>query len=265
MALAEQALGHWAAAETNLQEALRASADPWIAKNRSTLESSLAVIDQRLGTLEILGQPVGAEVRVEGQVVGTLPLNKPLRVTAGGVAIELRAPGHITIARSVTVPASELTRENIVLQPSPKETPKVSEDASGIPPPIAVPHSGSADPTTAAQGTQTAAWVTLGAAGLLLAGGGTGLVIREVLAQKHNRNCAPGVPNPDVAGCEESSATGDLVLTLSIVSLTAGGVMAVISWVLFTRSSAPTPKTASAGFACLPSASSFGLACAARF
>jgi hypothetical protein len=265
MALAEQALGHWAAAEANLQEALRASADPWITKNRSTLESSLAVIDQRLGTLEILGQPVGAEVRVEGQVVGTLPLNKPLRVTAGGVAIELRAPGHITIARSVTVPAGELTRENIVLQPAPKETTKLSEDASGIPPPMAVPHSGSADRTAPAQGTRTAAWVTLGAAGLLLAGGGTGLVIREVLAQKHNRNCAPGVPNPDITACEDSGATGDLVLKLSIVSLAAGSVMGVISWVLFARSSAPAPKTASTNLACLPSGFNFGLACAATF
>ncbi len=90
----EQALGNWTDAETHLTEALKASDDAWVRKNLSTLEASLVMVKSHIGRLEILGEPAGAEVAVNGIVVGTLPLAEPVRVGAAEVEVELRAPGY---------------------------------------------------------------------------------------------------------------------------------------------------------------------------
>ena len=115
--LAEQALGRWADAELHLERALEADADPWIRKNRGTLRVSLSVVAKHIGSLEVLGNPAGAEVRVQGNSVGRLPLEKPTRVPAGDVVVEVRHPGYHSISRTVGVAAGSLSRETIVLLP----------------------------------------------------------------------------------------------------------------------------------------------------
>src|SRR5436190_1826813 len=65
IALAEQALGRWADAEAHLAEALRATGDAWIATWHKHLDDSLAEVRRHLGRLQILGDPPGAEVRVD--------------------------------------------------------------------------------------------------------------------------------------------------------------------------------------------------------
>src|SRR5579883_2300387 len=81
--LTEQILGLWIDAETHLQEALAATSDSWISKNRQALEKSLHAIGQHLGSLNIRGGVPGAEVRINGRLVGTLPLKQPARAVAG--------------------------------------------------------------------------------------------------------------------------------------------------------------------------------------
>src|SRR5262249_17945372 len=72
-----------------------------------------------LGSLEVLGNPEGAEVVVDGRVVGKLPLPQPVRVNAGTVAVEVRAHGYLTIARSPAVAAGERTRGGVTRQAQP--------------------------------------------------------------------------------------------------------------------------------------------------
>ena len=50
-----------------------------------------------------MGTPVGAEVRIDGELAGKLPLPHPVKATVGGVAMEVRAPGYLPIVRSATV------------------------------------------------------------------------------------------------------------------------------------------------------------------
>jgi hypothetical protein len=125
MGLAEQALGRWVDAEAHLEEAL-AAADPWISGNRGTLEHALGVIRDRLGSLEVLCDvpaAAAAEVIVDGQARGKLPLDRPLRVAAGTVMVQVQGKGFAPVHRHVTVLAGQLGRESFVLVPVAPEAP----------------------------------------------------------------------------------------------------------------------------------------------
>ncbi|HEX2660393.1 MAG TPA: PEGA domain-containing protein [Polyangia bacterium] len=115
MGLAEVALGRWVEAAGHLEEAMARSGDPWVAKHLTTLNESYARVRQRVGELEILGGPPGATIAVEGVVVGTLPLSKPVRVRSGDCRFIVSAPGHDPVTRTVDVAAGQLTRETVNL------------------------------------------------------------------------------------------------------------------------------------------------------
>ncbi len=83
MGLAEMALGRWPEAEAHLQEAVAAPSDSWVAKNTSSLKDALTAVEGHLGSLQVLGGPNGAEVVLEGEVRGTLPMEHPIRVRTG--------------------------------------------------------------------------------------------------------------------------------------------------------------------------------------
>ena len=61
---------------------------------RRPSRSRLTVAKRNVGRVEITGDPTGAEVLVNGRLVGKVPLPQPVRVIAGSVDIELRAPGY---------------------------------------------------------------------------------------------------------------------------------------------------------------------------
>ncbi|MFO0560926.1 MAG: PEGA domain-containing protein [Polyangiales bacterium] len=119
IALAEQALNRWVAAERHLREALAASSDGWITRNGAALRSALSVIESHLGRLEVRTNVAGAELWVAAVREGTLPLAAPIRVVIGQQPIELRAPGYQTATRTVTIAAGQLTTETVTLTPEP--------------------------------------------------------------------------------------------------------------------------------------------------
>jgi hypothetical protein len=118
LGLAEQALGRWVDAEQHLRAALAAD-DPWVAENREPLEASLAFVAQHLAELEVIGPP-GATLSVDGRAVATLPMGAPVRVVAGLLAIEVRAPGRLPVARSVLAQEGQRARETVELAPLPQ-------------------------------------------------------------------------------------------------------------------------------------------------
>jgi hypothetical protein len=103
LGLAEMAVGYWLNAEQHLAIALESPSHPWVAKNKTNLDQSLAQVRGNIGELTIDGAPVGAEVTVDRRPAGTLPLTAPIRVIKGKVDVELNAPGYATARRSVTV------------------------------------------------------------------------------------------------------------------------------------------------------------------
>ena len=113
IALAEQALGRWIDAASHLHESLGAT-DPWIDRNRGLLESGLAAIEGHLGRLEVVADAPGAELWVNDARVEGLP-TASVRVEAGTVVIEVRAPGYATSRRITSVEPGGTARENVHL------------------------------------------------------------------------------------------------------------------------------------------------------
>jgi hypothetical protein len=154
----EQALGQWTDAETHVTEALKAGDDAWVRSNRATLESSLVVIKSHIGRIEIAGDPVGAQVLVNGIVVGALPLPEPVRIPAGQVEIELRAPGYGRAVRSVRVDGGQF--QKVALRAERQAPPVAATPAAKPPAPAAVaspPPVASLPPTVASSPTVTVA------------------------------------------------------------------------------------------------------------
>jgi hypothetical protein len=114
MGLAETALGRWTDAEQHLDQAL-AAPDAWTRKNRTTLDGVRGNVAKQLGNLQVLGNPAGAEIVIEGEVRGALPMAKPVRVRIGECRIDVRAKGYAPVSRVVRIAPGELTRETVRL------------------------------------------------------------------------------------------------------------------------------------------------------
>jgi hypothetical protein len=71
---------------------------------KETLEDAHA----HVGRIEVLGDPVGAVVLVNGKSAGALPLAAPVPVNAGSVDVEVSADGFVTERRSLTAPAQQV-------------------------------------------------------------------------------------------------------------------------------------------------------------
>lgn len=244
--LALQALGRWAEAEQQIEESLRAAQDPWIIKNRPTLDAALGTIRGHVGTLEVVGFPSGAEVLVEQRRVGVLPLPKPVRATAGTVAIEVRSPGYLPIIRNVSVTAETLSRETVKLTlSSAPALPGSSDPSVGGPSNIvATPEKPAATPWHV-----PAAWAAGAGAAVLLAGGVAALIVRgnksDQLAHKTDidHTCVRSgttFSGADAATCADLATSKDTWTGVAVGTLIVAGVAGAAAIVLVaTRPSAP--------------------------
>lgn len=137
LGLCEQALGLWVGAEGHIQAALKSPGDPWVRKNAPTLDEALKVVQATLGSIEPWGTPPGAQISVDGEVVGTLPLAQPLRATEGRHVLNVMSPNHIPVSRVVNVRAGGLWREHIALAPA--EAPSPARPVAAVETPPAFP------------------------------------------------------------------------------------------------------------------------------
>ena len=184
---AEQALGLWAAAEKHLKEALDQGADPWIAKHRARIEQSLAFVRDHLATLDVWGSPEGAEILVNGEPMGTLPLASPLRVAAGTTQLSVRAKGFTPALRTLELAAGSNERERVVLLAQELPPPGEASPATTTPGPaeslLSQPAPAEEHPSIARR------WWFWTAAGVVVAGGVTAIILAT---HKSGDGCTAG-------------------------------------------------------------------------
>jgi hypothetical protein len=285
MGLAEQALGRWGAADKHLRQALATGgSDPWINKNRAAIGTSLDTIVGHVGQLDVIGQPEGADVRVDGESVGQLPLGHPIVVTAGGVAVEVSARGYLPILRSTTVSVGKLTRELFNLQPvAPVADQSAHRDptstteptASVVPPSGAAPagggsggpppdHTGDSAP---AASSSRLPWV-LTAAGLSAASLAFGVIEHVAWQNKVSSfasmsTCGTTFPSKGGPGCQSLYDDGQSAKLRAFVGYGLGAAFAATAIILYVT--APSHGAAPARVACAPSVGTTGVGCAFRF
>ena len=238
LALGEQAMGEWVEAERGLASALDAKLDPWIAEHRGPLEDALATVRRQLGWLEVDGNVPGAQVTLNGMLVGTLPLQAPVRVTTGVSSLKVVAPGYTPTTRLVQVAAGEHAREVVALR---AEVAPAAPIASA--PPVVAP------PRRPGPGGRAAAWATLGGSAAFLATGIGATAARNgdaaqynQEAQRYNAQCTSGgCP----MGARPSHTDVDVLTGVSVAAYAVSAALAVTGGVLLWRS-APAPSTSSA-------------------
>lgn len=232
LALAEQALGRWLDAHEHLTRAL-AQDHPWIREHADELRAALDDIGSELGALEVACNVDGAEVFVDGRRLGLTPSPSAFRVVAGESVIQVVAPGYFSLTRQVQVEAGGLSRVEVTLTPrgSAEADVPASDRAMSAPAIGARDASGRAE---AAPWRDALMYGSLGFAGLGVATGVTGYVMREVNVKIYNddRRCYRG-PEPRSVQCPDAAEAWRLGENLMIGGLAVAGVFGALGTYLW--------------------------------
>jgi hypothetical protein len=130
LGLVEAALGYWLASERHLQEALTSTRNPWLLRFEKQIRTTLAHVQASIGEVMVTGSPHGAEVLVNGQPAGVIPLGQPVRVGEGAVQVTLRAPGHKESSSHAKVSGGQRVTVTVDLErasPGPAAAPTTSK------------------------------------------------------------------------------------------------------------------------------------------
>lgn len=283
LGLCELSLGYWIEAEQHLNEALAIPGNPWVEKNRASLDSSLKHARDNIGEIAITGAPVGAEVYVNSRTVGRLPLQKPLRLARGVVDVELRAPGYVTSRRSLNVAAETTTLDmrlesertpivNVSPHPEPQPPERLREIPGGKP---AVARANPDDQSDAHSSGRALRWVATSAAVLgtaALVGAGVETVrwqmgISDFDSHRVNGtpDCQVGAPLKGGSDCQNIYNRLTLDKQLAIIGFAAGGALIATSLTLFLVSPRTTSASDKISFVCAPTVLASGVACRLLF
>ena len=255
LGLAEQALGRWIDGEAHIIKALEAEQDPWISKYRETLEGSRAEIAKHLGSLSVTGGPAGAELRIDGQPVGALPLRRTLRLPLGTFALEATEGGHVVVARAVSIVAGMTTREDLS-GPAPATGPVVPAAR----PANAGPREGDDPEARAGVGRRTLAWAAAGGALVLAGAGGALLAFGDRNADTHNNGPCRDMPSDS---CVSLQRRGEREQVAGVAGLVIGGALGATAVALFLTM--PPSRDGGRSVACAPAFDSLGASCVMRF
>lgn len=220
VALAEQALGRWVDANAHLTEAL-AMGGVWIETHRPTLENALATIRSRLGRLELVDGTPGARVRVNGEDAGTLPLEEVLYVPSGTVVIEVSAPGHVPLTRTVHIEPGVLARESVrQVAREPDSEPETQLERDAVAPSDASDDGALVGAIAASYAVAAAGTITLGIFG--------GLALAEADAIRTgcgaDRSCTPD----DLADGHAFATASDIGLGALVAGAAVGTILLLV-------------------------------------
>jgi hypothetical protein len=295
--LAEQAIGRWADAAVHVGEALRSSADPWIAKNRKQLEPALALIKTHIGRIEVVGEPQGAALFVNGRAAGHIPTPEAILVNAGAVDVEVRAEGYARTARSLQIGGGQYQQVVIRLEKEPTGVaPAALQDSNAVkmtaqqalvvgaansqmaPPTV---KSALTAPTSGPKTGPTTVRLALKWSALGLAGVGVGVGVTAAIIHRNNARAlsqagcfdrggtAVDVDGNPQAGCQPTLDYAKGATLWEIVGFTGAGIFAA-TWLVLAltepRSSSGDGRTVARApsWTCQPSLLQPGVVCAGR-
>ena len=221
IALAHQALGEWIQAETGIEEALRAHDDPWVARYAGALQCALDLVRGHVASLVVEVDVDGAELVIDAQTVGLLPLRAPLRVERRIVIVEVHAAGYLPSRHTVDLTARPDAREVVHLEPVPEE----AVPAPVLEPPPASPVAREEQ----AGGLTRAAVVSLTGAGVLGVVGLTAWRVRVSAIGAYNDDalCVFGDLTREQR-CGHHRSAADVALGLEVGAFIGAGVAAAL-------------------------------------
>jgi len=128
---AAQAAGKWLLADSYMRKVSSLQDDPYYQRHSDAIEVVRRSIAARVGTFQVQGGPDGATVRLDGQLVGTLPMTAPASIEAGAYLMEVHRPGFYRLRRNITINGGVLTREPVELNQAVARGDVAGDAASG--------------------------------------------------------------------------------------------------------------------------------------
>ena len=205
---------------------------------------------------------------VNGRLVGKVPLAQPVRVNAGSVDVELRAPGYKPTLRTVAVAGLQYQPVVIRLE---REAGPSPEGRLAMPEGIGA--KGDAGEAPSGNWRPWAIGGAIGGAAVGVGAGILGLARHNADINEFNRKgCfeTGGMfvrepPNSDLGPCKTLNASAKNATTLSIVGFSAGAALGATALILFLTAPDNPGETRTAHATCVPDLARPGLACALRF
>ena len=231
---AAQATGRWLLAHAYLRKASAFKNDPYYVRNRAAVKNVEDAVARHVTELRVVGQPAGAEVRLSGNRLGTLPFQEPVAVEIGSYVLEVSKPGFYQLRRELTLNAGgTLVQEVVALSPS-----------NGPGASLAVPRGGTEAHTKSPMREPAPSFwksraVTWSLAGMAVAGAatsGVALVLREQKIARWNDE-GSCIDRENVTRSREDACGGerDAAQTAGTVALTSGIVAAVFATATLTH------------------------------
>lgn len=160
------ALGRSVEAVEAFDQYLKQGASTVSASRKQEVQAEIEKQMARIGTVTIETSPAGAEIRLDGKLIGKSPLARPLRVNVGRHTVEAILAGHTTQFRDVDVAgraalAIALTLDAVVAPTPPPEPAPPPAPVPVMPPPIlAVPPAASPATPAALPSAETVPFTT---------------------------------------------------------------------------------------------------------
>ncbi|MGK4007419.1 PEGA domain-containing protein [Sorangium sp. So ce1036] len=235
-----------------------------VAKLKPTAEQRLAESRAQVGAVTVAASAVGAEVLVDGQVVGRAPLEGEVFVEPGEHQVEARQQGYAPASQTVRVEKAGTAKVELAMVPlqsavaeaAPGANAGAGESAPGAGAGALVAEQPPAGPVEPAAPREERSWVpviALGAASVVGLGVGVGMTVASNSASADGRAQAdailkagggcPDAPPAYEGSCADLRSTASRVDTFgraATVAYAASGVLAIaaVTYALWPRQQA---------------------------
>jgi len=215
-----------------LQELERDFGDELDPGMRATTDSLTNELQNLTGSLLVEVNEPGAEIQVDGELIGKSPLPEPIRLSVGNHRVDVTLEGYTSMSVQVNLASREEKTEKVALrraQPEPAPAPPPAT-APGPPRPVTP----LVDPVAEAPGTgvRTGAWVATGAGlALVAAGTATGvwaLTLDRGLENDCIREHCPVDRADDIDRLNRLGPTTNVLLTVGAVATATGVTLLVV-------------------------------------
>ncbi len=259
---AAQATGRWMMAYSYLRKASAHRNEPYFVRYRAAIKGIEDAITQHIGQFRVVGAPDGAEVRLNGELIGTLPMTDAKPIEVGQYILEVAKPGFYPLRGSVSIgPGSTLTQEAVELHHGALASASaVGSKSTG--------YSASTTRDTEPPSGWRARWVTWTLGGATVASAATAavaLVYRNERADHWNSTgCLDGTKTREqvCGGVRDDISLGqNVALGAGIAAVAFGG--ATLAQALISTQHSPVETARAPSFTCSPGLAS--LLCVGSF
>lgn len=154
-------LGRYARAFRMLHEYLDRGGSEMPPDRRRAVQADLEALAAKTAALEVQAKPDGAEITLDGAVVGTSPLVEPLVVDVGEHALQLRAAGYVTQSRRLVLAGGDRRPVVVELEPNPVSAPQ--PPVAVAPVPVSAPVAKTqVDMSPSPRAAEKPRWLTMG-------------------------------------------------------------------------------------------------------